>query len=148
MLPSNARRRRLAVEKRLNQLAQYSEKSPLNFIEHHGNRKLGIVTSGIAYQYVREAIPKASVLKLGLTNPLPRKLIRRFWGEVERMVVVEELDPFLEEQLQTWRLVAVLKETGQSAKVRMQHGYDHSYYFIASFIDDHLRHHARILNAL
>jgi S-formylglutathione hydrolase len=59
-----------------------------------------------------------------------------------------DADPFLEEQLQTWRLVAVLKENGQSAKVRMQPGYDHSYYFIASFIDDHLRHHARILNAL
>jgi S-formylglutathione hydrolase len=59
-----------------------------------------------------------------------------------------DADPFLEEQLQTWRLVAVLKETGQSAKVRMQHGYDHSYFFIATFIDDHLRHHARILKAL
>lgn len=59
-----------------------------------------------------------------------------------------DADPFLEEQLQTWRLVAVLKETGQSAKVRMQPGYDHSYFFIASFIDDHLRHHARILKAL
>ncbi|MGD1877201.1 MAG: S-formylglutathione hydrolase [Kiloniellaceae bacterium] len=59
-----------------------------------------------------------------------------------------DADPFLDEQLQTWRLVAVLKETGQSAKVRMQHGYDHSYYFIASFIDDHLRLHARILKAL
>ncbi len=59
-----------------------------------------------------------------------------------------DADPFLEEQLQTWRLVAVLKESGQSAKVRMQHGYDHSYYFIATFIDDHLRHHARILKAL
>lgn len=59
-----------------------------------------------------------------------------------------DADPFLDEQLQTWRLVDVLKESGQSAKVRMQHGYDHSYYFIATFIDDHLRHHARILNAL
>jgi len=59
-----------------------------------------------------------------------------------------DADPFLDEQLQTWRLIAVLKETGQSAKVRMQHGYDHSYHFIASFIDDHLRHHARILKAL
>lgn len=59
-----------------------------------------------------------------------------------------DADPFLEEQLQTWRLIAVLKETGQSAKVRMQPGYDHSYHFIATFIDDHLRHHARILKAL
>src|SRR3546814_9611247 len=58
-----------------------------------------------------------------------------------------DADPFLDEQLQTWRLVAVLKETGQSAKVRMQPGYDHSYFFIATFIDDHLRHHARILRS-
>jgi len=59
-----------------------------------------------------------------------------------------DADPFLDEQLQTWRLVDVLKETGQSAKVRMQPGYDHSYFFITTFIDDHLRHHARILKAL
>lgn len=59
-----------------------------------------------------------------------------------------DADPFLDEQLQTWRLIAALKETGQSAKVRMQPGYDHSYFFVASFIDDHLRHHARILKAL
>ena len=71
---------------------------------------------------------------------------RRFSSQI--LVDQGDTDPFLDEQLQTWRLVAVLKETGQSAKVRMQPGYDHSYYFIASFIDDHLRHHARILKAL
>jgi len=56
-------------------------------------------------------------------------------------------DPFLDEQLQTWRFVDALKKNGQSAKVRMQPGYDHSYFFIATFMEDHLRHHARILNA-
>ncbi|MDJ0931734.1 S-formylglutathione hydrolase [Breoghania sp.] len=56
-----------------------------------------------------------------------------------------DADGFLEEQLQTWRLVDACKEVGQSAKIRMQPGYDHSYFFIATFIDDHLRHHARIL---
>lgn len=55
-------------------------------------------------------------------------------------------DPFLEEQLQTSRFIEALKQNGQSAKVRMQPGYDHSYYFIATFMDDHLRHHARVLN--
>ena len=54
-------------------------------------------------------------------------------------------DPFLSEQLQTERFIAALKEQGQSAKVRMQPGYDHSYFFVATFVDDHLRHHARIL---
>ena len=59
-----------------------------------------------------------------------------------------DADPFLQEQLQTWRLIAALKESGQSAKVRMQHGYDHSYYLIAIFMDDHLRHYARILKTM
>ena len=75
-------------------------------------------------------------------------LLRERKFSTQILVDQGDADPFLEEQLQTWRLVAVLKETGQSAKVRMQHGYDHSYYFIATFIDDHLRHHARILKAL
>ncbi len=54
-------------------------------------------------------------------------------------------DPFLEEQLQTHRLIDVLKGNGQSARIRMQPGYDHSYFFVATFIEDHLRHHARVL---
>ena len=75
-------------------------------------------------------------------------LLRRRSFSSQILVDQGDADPFLDEQLQTWRLVAVLKETGQSAKVRMQPGYDHSYFFIASFIEDHLRHHARILKAL
>jgi indolepyruvate ferredoxin oxidoreductase alpha subunit len=99
MLPAHARPRRLVVEERMKKLAEYAEESDLNHIEHHGDRKLGVITSGIAYQYVRESTPEASVLKLGLTNPLPMNLIRRFCDEVEKVVVVEELDPILEEQI-------------------------------------------------
>jgi indolepyruvate ferredoxin oxidoreductase alpha subunit len=99
MLPAHARPRRLLVEERMRKLAEYAETSPLNFIEHQGDRALGVITSGVAYQYVREAAPQASVLKLGLTNPLPLELIRRFCTEVEKVVVVEELDPVLEEQI-------------------------------------------------
>jgi len=76
------------------------------------------------------------------------QLLRKRSFSSQILVDQGDADPFLDEQLQTWRLVSVLKETGQSAKVRMQPGYDHSYFFIASFIDDHLRHHARILKAL
>ncbi len=99
MLPAHARPRRVVAEERMAKLAEYAETSDLNFIEHHGDRTLGVITSGIAYQYVRESVPEASVLKLGLTNPLPMNLIRRFCGEVEKVVVVEELDPILEEQI-------------------------------------------------
>ncbi len=56
-------------------------------------------------------------------------------------------DPFLDEQLQTWRLTAAMKESGQPAEIHMQPGYDHSYFFVATFIEDHLRHHARLLAA-
>lgn len=76
------------------------------------------------------------------------QLLRERSFPTQILVDQGDADPFLDEQLQTWRLIAVLKETGQSAKVRMQPGYDHSYFFIATFIDDHLRHHARILKAL
>ncbi|WP_163270322.1 S-formylglutathione hydrolase [Chelativorans alearense] len=70
---------------------------------------------------------------------------RGFPGQI--LVDQGTADPFLEEQLQTQRFIEALKENRQSAKVRMQPGYDHSYFFIATFIDDHLRHHARMLNS-
>ena len=99
MLPSHARPRRMVVEERLKQLAELAEKTQMNHIAHHGDRTLGVITSGVVYQFVREAVPEASVLKLGLTNPLPMDLIRRFCEEVDKVVVVEELDPILEEQI-------------------------------------------------
>jgi len=99
MLPAHARPRRVAAEERLQKLVEFAEQTDLNTIEHHGDRSLGVITSGVCYQYVREAAPEASVLKLGLTNPIPMNLIRKFHGEVEKVVVVEELDPILEEQI-------------------------------------------------
>ncbi|MGE5508341.1 MAG: indolepyruvate ferredoxin oxidoreductase subunit alpha [Chitinophagales bacterium] len=98
IMPANARMRHSVVEARLLDLADYAETSPLNRIEWR-DRKIGVVTSGISYQYVREAVPEASVLKLGLTFPLPFKLIAEFAAGVEELWVVEELDPFLEDQL-------------------------------------------------
>jgi indolepyruvate ferredoxin oxidoreductase alpha subunit len=62
-------------------------------------RALGIITGGVAYQYAREVFPDASILKLGMTYPLPQKLIRNFAGQVDRLIVMEELDPFLEDQV-------------------------------------------------
>ncbi len=98
MVPAHARRRHELVEARMAKLAEYAETCPLNRIER-GDGRTGVIVSGIAYQYVKEVRPRASVLKLGLTHPLPERLIRRFARSVERLYVVEELDPFIEGQV-------------------------------------------------
>jgi len=102
-VPLFARKMRVRVDQRLQALQEFSEECPLNRIEE-GSAEIGIVTSGISYQYVKEVFPEASVLKLGFTNPLPRNLIQRFAGSVKRLYVVEELDPFLEEQIRAMGL--------------------------------------------
>jgi indolepyruvate ferredoxin oxidoreductase, alpha subunit len=98
MLPSNAKKRHVFVEDRLIRLKAWAETSPLNKIIE-GDKSLGFITSGISFQYVREAFPNATVLKLGMTFPPPEKLIKKFSSSVDKLVVVEELDPFLEEQI-------------------------------------------------
>lgn len=97
-LPSNARRLRVSVEERLEKLRLFGETFVGNKMEI-GDRRVGIVTSGIAYQYAKEVMPNASFLKIGLSYPLPEKLIREFAGKVDRLYVVEELDSFIEEQI-------------------------------------------------
>ncbi len=96
MLPAMARRRHPLVEKRLQDLAEFAETFPYNKIMM-GDKSLGIISAGIAYQYAREAVPSASFLKLGMVWPLPARLIKEFASKVERLVVIEELDPFIEE---------------------------------------------------
>lgn len=100
MLPSNAKKRHVVIEDRLLQLKEWGETTQLNQIID-GDRDTGFITSGISFQYVREAFPKAAVLKLGITFPLPEKLIAKFAASVSRLAVVEELDPFLEEQIKS-----------------------------------------------
>ncbi len=95
LLPSTGRVRHPFVENRLKKLRAFSTISGLNWVDW-GNRKMGIITSGAAYQYSREVFPDASYLKLGMTYPLPEKLIRDFAARVEKLYVVEELDDFLE----------------------------------------------------
>jgi indolepyruvate ferredoxin oxidoreductase alpha subunit len=94
MLPGNAKRRRVDLESRLGALADYSETLDLNRMEM-GDTALGVITAGVTYEYVREALPDASILKLAMLNPLPETLIHRFASNVRRLVVVEELDPYL-----------------------------------------------------
>jgi indolepyruvate ferredoxin oxidoreductase alpha subunit len=109
MLPVNALPRHAAVEKRLLRLAEYTETFPLNQIMW-GNRDLGIVTSGVAYQYAREVFPEASFLKLGMTWPLPMKMIKEFAGGVDKLIVIEELDPFLQENIRAMGIEVTGKE--------------------------------------
>ncbi len=100
MLPVHARARHSAVEARLVKLEAYSETFPLNQI-FWGKLDIGVVTSGIAYQYARDVFPEASFLKLGMTYPVPRNLIRHFASKVKKLIVIEELEPFLQEAIQS-----------------------------------------------
>lgn len=98
MLPVHARLRRPFIEERLVKLTEYAESFPYNRITW-GERHLGVISSGVAYQYAREVFSNASFLKLGMSYPLPQKLVREFAAQVEKLLVVEELDPFLEENI-------------------------------------------------
>ena len=93
-----ARVRHLAVEKRMAELRSFAETTPLNRIEW-GRKDTGIITSGISYQYAREAFGDVSYLKLGLVYPLPEGLIREFASKVDKLYVIEELEPFFENQI-------------------------------------------------
>lgn len=97
MMPGNAIRRHPAVEERTGRLREWAETAPINRVEM-GGTGLGIITSSTSYQYVKEVFgDSVSVLKLGMANPLPVKLIRDFAAKVDKLVVVEELDPIIEE---------------------------------------------------
>ncbi len=109
MMPGNAIARHVVVEQRVRDLEEYVEDCPFNRIEM-GDPKIGIITSGSAYGYTREALPNASYLKLGMTYPLPMKMIAKFRAMVEKLFIVEELDPFLEEAI---RLMGVKIDGGK-----------------------------------
>lgn len=109
MLPANGRQRHPVVEARREALAEYNETVSINQVEW-GDRKIGIITSGVLYQYVKEALPRVSVLKLGMTYPLPEQLIKEFVRQVGQAYVVEELDPFLEEQIKSWGVNVIGKD--------------------------------------
>jgi len=98
MVPGNARRRHPVIEERIARLARFAETFPYNHTEM-GDRSLGIVTCGVAYQYAKEVFKDASILKLGMTYPLPKATIRDFAAQVDRLIVIEELDPFIEEEI-------------------------------------------------
>jgi len=94
MVPAHARRKRVDLEDRLRRLTAYSEQPGLNRIEMRDTR-IGVVVDGAAYRAVREALPEASVLKIGMVHPFPSQMVRSFAEQVDAVVVVEELGPFL-----------------------------------------------------
>jgi indolepyruvate ferredoxin oxidoreductase alpha subunit len=107
MIPSNAIRRHPLAEKRMLDMEQ--EAFNINRAEYK-DLSIGFITSGIPYLYVKEAMPEASVLKLGMVNPLPRKLIEEFAAKVEKLYVFEELEPVIEEQVRSWGIRIIGKE--------------------------------------
>ena len=96
MVPGNAVKRHPLIEQRILDVAALAESFPYNHLEP-GDQALGIITCGVAYQYAKEVFPTASILRLGMTWPIHEGLIRRFAAGVERLIVIEELDPFIEE---------------------------------------------------
>lgn len=108
MIPAHARDRRRSLDDRHSRLLAYSESAAINKVER-GSGSLGVISSGVAYQYAKEAFPEASHLKLGLTNPIPEKLVREFASSVERVAVVEELSPYIEERIKLLGIDAVGK---------------------------------------
>ena len=104
-----SKQRHPVVEQRLCSLAEFAESFAWNRIEW-ADRRLGIVASGVVYEYARQVFPDASFLKLGMTYPLPKRMIREFSDGVQEVIVIEELDPFLEEQIRAMGVDAKGKE--------------------------------------
>lgn len=98
MMPANARGRHVVVEERLRALEKFAETCPFNRIERADDRSIGIITSGNCYNYAKECYgDTVSILKLGLVNPISRKMITDFAASVDRVIVIEELDGVIEE---------------------------------------------------
>ena len=109
-VPAFARPQRLAAQERTAALEKEAAATPFNRIEK-GDKRLGIITSAVAYQYVKEIFPEFAILKLGFTNPLPKALVKKFAKSVEQVLVVEELDPFLEDQVKALGIPVVAHKT-------------------------------------
>ncbi len=120
MMPGMAIKRHLVVEDRMNRMAEdantmvvakegFAKDMPLNKVEMN-DTKIGFITSGIPYTYVKEACPNASVLKLGMVHPLPKKMIEEFASKVDTLYIFEELEPVIEEQVRAWGIDCIGKE--------------------------------------
>ncbi len=110
MMPGNAKKRHPIVEQRTKDLIKFAEENPINRVEM-GDTKIGIITCSTSYQYVKEVFgDSVSVLKLGMTNPLPCDLIKNFAAKVDKLFVVEELDPIIENHIKALGIEVTGKE--------------------------------------
>lgn len=109
MMPGMARLRHLEVKKRMAQLKAFAEETELNRVEW-GSSDIGVITSGISYQYAHEAFGDVSYLKLGMVYPIPDRLISEFAGKVKKLYVIEELEPFFEDQIKKLGIKVTGKE--------------------------------------
>ncbi|MCX8116329.1 MAG: indolepyruvate ferredoxin oxidoreductase subunit alpha [Desulfobacterota bacterium] len=98
MVPIYVRQRRPLVEERMKKLEAFADTFPYNVMEIN-DPKIGVITSGVCYNYTKEVFPEYSYLKLGMVWPLPKKLIADFFKKVKKVIIVEELDPFLETEI-------------------------------------------------
>ncbi len=98
MIPSNAKVRHVVVTERLEKMRKFSEETPLNYAENNGS-KIGIITGGVSYHYTKEVAPDLDYFKVGFSYPLPLKKIAEFVNAHDKVIVVEELEPFYEDQL-------------------------------------------------
>ena len=109
MMPGMAKGRHVYVEEREKRMSEDAASMEINRIEM-GDTSIGFITSGVAYQYVKEIFPEASVLKLGLVYPLSEKLIKDFASKVDRLIIFEELEPFIETYVRSWGIACEGKE--------------------------------------
>ncbi len=109
MMPALAKARHIVIEEKNRELAEAANTLDINSVEMN-DTKIGVITSGIPYLYVKEALPNASVLKLGMVNPLPMKLIQDFADKVDVLYIVEELDPVIELQVKAMGIKCIGKE--------------------------------------
>jgi indolepyruvate ferredoxin oxidoreductase alpha subunit len=98
MVPGNVRVRRVFIEERMRKLETYADEFPYNIMEIN-DPAIGVITAGAAYMYTKEVFPNYSYLKLGMIWPLPKKMIAEFFKKVKKVIIVEELDPFLETEI-------------------------------------------------
>lgn len=109
MMPGMAKKRHIHVEERMKRLENDSASFAINKVEYK-DTSIGFITSGIPYQYVKEVCPEASVLKLGMVHPLPKKLIEEFASKVDKLYIFEELEPVIEEQVKAWGIECTGKD--------------------------------------
>ena len=109
-MPANAIKRHIVVEERDKALAEFVESLPINFAEYTSEDEIGVVCSGVVYDYVKEALPNANVYKVGTSYPLPLKSIAEFSKKVKKLYIVEELEPYIEDAVKAQGIDCVGKE--------------------------------------